>query len=58
MQLVERFTPNNDGSRLDYRLTVTDPNTFAESFEVGRYWIWRPEMQVGAYDCEQDQKLP
>jgi len=58
MHLVERFTPNDDGSRLDYRLTVTDPNTFTESFEVGRYWIWRPEMQVGAYDCEQDQKLP
>lgn len=58
MRLLERFTPNNDGSRLDYRLTVTDPNTFTEPFEVGRYWIWRPEMQVRAYDCEQDQKLP
>ena len=58
MQLVERFTPSEDGSRLDYQLTVTDPNTFTEPFEVGRYWIWRPEMQVREYDCEQDQKLP
>ncbi len=57
MHLLERFTPSPDGTRLNYSLTITDPHTFSESFEVGRYWIWRPEMAVGAYDCEQDQDL-
>ncbi len=57
LHLLERFTPGDDGSRLDYRLTITDVSTFTDSFEVGRYWLWRPEMVVGDYDCEQDQKL-
>ncbi len=57
MRLVERFTPSEDGSRLDYTLQVTDPRTFTASFEVGRYWEWRPEIIVGAYDCDRDQRL-
>jgi hypothetical protein len=57
MQLVERFAPTEDGSRLNYTLTVTDPATFTESFEVGRYWDWRPEITVGAYECDRDQIL-
>ncbi len=57
MRLVERFTSSEDGSRLDYTLQVSDPQTFTESFEVGRYWEWRPEIIVGAYDCERDQSL-
>jgi len=55
MHLIEHITPSSDGKRLNYRLRVTDPNTFTESIEVGRYWEWRPEIQVGAYDCQQDQ---
>ena len=57
MRLVERFTPSEDGSRLDYTLQVTDPRTFTAPFEVGRYWEWRPEIIVGAYDCDRDQRL-
>jgi hypothetical protein len=51
MRLVERFTPNADYTRLDYRLTVTDPVYFTETFELGRYFVWKPEMTVQAYDC-------
>ena len=57
MALLERFTPSDDGSRLDYTLLVTDPETFTKPFEVERYWEWRPEIIVGAYDCERDQSL-
>ena len=39
IKLIERFTPSTDGSRLLYRLRVTDPETFTEPFEVERYWI-------------------
>ncbi len=55
IHLLERFTPSQDGSRLDYRITITDPNTFSEPFELGRYWIWRPEIEVGEYRCEEAQ---
>ena len=43
-RFVERFTLSEDQNRLDYRITVTDPVTFTETFELTRYWIWRPEL--------------
>jgi hypothetical protein len=55
MHLIEHITPSNDGKRLDYRLRVSDPQTFTEPLDVERYWEWRPEIQVGAYACDQDQ---
>ncbi len=57
IELVERFTPSVDGSRLDYRLTITDIETFTEPFEVERYWLWRPEIVVSPYACAQEQQL-
>lgn len=51
MRLVERFTPSADFTRLDYRITVTDPVYFTETFELSRYFVWKPEMTVQAYDC-------
>lgn len=50
-RFVERFTVNGSEDRLDYRIEVTDPVTFTSSFELARYWIWRPELEVNPYDC-------
>ncbi len=52
MALVERFTLSEDESRLDYRVTITDPVNFTESFDLTRYWTWRPEIPVGPWNCE------
>jgi hypothetical protein len=30
-EIVERFTPTADGSRLDYSITVTDPEIFTKA---------------------------
>ena len=49
--LVERFIPNADYSRLDYRLTITDLVYYSEPFELTRYWVWRPEMRVHPFEC-------
>ena len=51
IRLVERFTPNADYTRLDYRISVTDPVYFTATFELSRYFVWKPEMTVQAYDC-------
>jgi hypothetical protein len=51
ISLVERFTPNEDFSRLDYAVTVTDPVYFTEPFELSRYFVWRPGMTVANYNC-------
>jgi hypothetical protein len=52
IRVVERFMPAADGGRMDYRVTVTDPEIFAESFDLTRYFVWRPELQVHPYDCK------
>lgn len=51
LHLVERFIPNEDYSRLDYRITVTDPETFTEPFDLTRYFVWRPGDTVHPYEC-------
>ena len=50
-EIVERFMPSEDGARLDYQLMVTDPSTFTEPVELGKHWIWRPEIEVEPYEC-------
>ena len=48
---VERFSPNEDFSRLDCRVSVTDPVYFAESFDLTRYFVWNPGDAVHPYEC-------
>jgi hypothetical protein len=52
ISLVEQFTLNEDQERLDYRITISDPETFTEPFDLTRYWIWRPEIEVQEWNCE------
>ena len=51
ISVVERFIPNESYDRLDYRITVTDPEYFTESFDLTRYFVWRPENIVHPYEC-------
>ncbi len=51
LEIVERFTPSADGSRLDYQMTVTDPAAFVEPAELGYFWIYVPGVTVEPYDC-------
>ena len=51
VEIVERFAPTPDGSRLDYRLTVTDPAVFTEPVVLENYWIWVPGIEILSYDC-------
>ena len=51
MSVVERFTPSEDGSRLEYAMTVTDSEVFTEPVSLERHWVWRPGEVVRPYDC-------
>ncbi len=55
--VVERFTASPDGTRLDYEIRISDPLSFARPLELERYWIWRPEIAVETYACDQEQGL-
>lgn len=50
-QYVERFTVSENGDRLDYRLTITDPATFTEPAVYERYWLALGE-ELQAYNCQ------
>lgn len=51
VHIVERFTPSEDGSRLDLEMTVTDPGTFMEPVTVTKTWLALPGIQVEPYEC-------
>ena len=51
IQLTENFWLNEAEDRLNYRLFVTDPETFTEPLEFTRYWAWRPDLRVEPYNC-------
>ena len=51
IKVVERFTPNADYTRLDYRITTTDPVNFEKPFDLTRYFVWKPENTVHPYEC-------
>jgi hypothetical protein len=51
VEIVERFTPTADGSRLDYEMTVTDPATFTRPVVLRQYWLWLPSVTLLPYQC-------
>jgi hypothetical protein len=51
MHVVERFRLGEAESRLDYELTMTDPETLAEPAIRHAYWVWVPGEALQAYNC-------
>lgn len=51
VQLVERFTPAADGSRLDYEMTAFDPANLTGPSVRTAHWMWVPGLEVAPYDC-------
>ncbi len=49
---VERFSPSNDGRRLVYNLTVTDPATFTAPGQAMRAWVARDGERLLPFDCK------
>jgi hypothetical protein len=49
---LERFSLGNEGRRLVYNLTVTDPATFAVPAEAMRAWVARDGEEVLPFDCK------
>ena len=51
VEIVETFTLQDDGSRLDYTMTVTDPVMFTEPVLLDKSWLWLPSVTVEPFDC-------
>ena len=50
-KLVERFAPTPDGTRLNYTLVITDPESLAAPIDGKRSWVWRPGESVMPFNC-------
>jgi len=51
METLERFTVSPQGDRLDYTITITDPEYLIEPMTFSKHWVWYPDAEVGNYDC-------
>ena len=49
---LERFTVNDEGSRLEYSVTITDPAIFTEPVVMTKTWAYRPGETINPYDCQ------
>jgi len=56
MSIVERFTPNADGTELNYDLAATDPRTFTRTVTADGYrtFRWQPGFELMPPDCVLD----
>ena len=54
IEVVERFTVNDEGSALELELTATDPATFVGPAVLTKSWTWRPGMEVLPFECAEE----
>ena len=52
--LTERFTVNEDGSRLHYEITIVDPYTFTEPLTLAKHWVYIPGDEVLPFECTEE----
>ena len=53
-EVVERFTLSEDQARLNYEITVIDPETFTEPVTEVKNWDWTPGDELLPYNCGED----
>lgn len=52
LEIVERFTLSENGAKLDWTATVTDPATFTEPVIMPEFhWDWIPGQEIKPYNC-------
>jgi hypothetical protein len=51
VETLERFWLNDDRTRLNYEITVTDPVTFSEPVTLDGYWAWAPGQEIKPFNC-------
>ncbi len=50
-EILERYTVNEDGTRLDYELMATDPVNLVQPVVWGTSWVYRPGVEVRPFEC-------
>lgn len=55
VRINERFTVQEDGNRLEWIMTVEEPDTLVEPFVFDGYFVWKPGEEIGPYECELEE---
>ena len=50
-EILERYTVNEDGTRLEYEVIVTDPVNLVEPAVWENTWVYRPGVEVRPFEC-------
>ena len=53
-RITERFAVSDDGMRLDYEVTVTDPENLVGTATWDAAWKWVPGTKIMPFECELD----
>ena len=53
VELTERFSVVDDGGRLEYEITSTDPETFSEPLTLTKSFFWVPGLELLPYECSE-----
>jgi hypothetical protein len=51
--ITERFTPIEDGSQMQFEMTVNDPVTFTRPVQLQKKWIYVPGVEILPFECEE-----
>ncbi|MBH98928.1 MAG: hypothetical protein CMM56_10825 [Rhodospirillaceae bacterium] len=49
--IIEYFDLAENGSQLNYRMTITDQANFTAPVTLEKHWVWYPEVTIEPYDC-------
>jgi hypothetical protein len=52
--VVERYTLSDDGRSIAVEFMLEDPDFLAEPFSGSAEWIYRPDLDFFAFDCDPD----
>ncbi|MGI9257576.1 MAG: DUF6152 family protein [Gammaproteobacteria bacterium] len=55
VRVNERFTVQDGGNRLEWIMTVEEPDTLVEPFVFDGYFVWKPGEEIGPYECELEE---
>ena len=55
VEMTERFTLSENGTRLDYEVTIIDPLNLAEPAVEDAAWRWVPGTEISPYECIPEQ---
>ena len=50
-EILERYTVNEDGTRLNFELMVTDPVNLVQPAVWVTSWVYRPGVEVRPFEC-------